>query len=224
MVKLCVFDMDGLLLDTERLLYLQNAIDISRELNYPMDEEFLRSQMGANWQLYQNNIVKKMGDDFPIEEYLNRLWARIDHIIENEKIAFRPGAKEILDYCKENDIKMVLATSTPYAKAIKCLENSGIKDYFEHIITGDMVEKGKPDPEIFLKAISFYPYDKSEIFVLEDGHNGTLAALGAGLRLILVEDLAYVSDEDRKNAELHTDSLLKAIDYLRSLNETTLSV
>ena len=221
MVKLCVFDMDGLLLDTERLLYLQSALIVSREMNYPMDEEFLCSQMGANWPLYKSNIIKKMGKDFPIEEYLDRLWERIDHIIENEKIPFRPGAKEILDYCKQNNIKMVIATSTPAEKSLKCLENAEIKDYFEHIITGDMVEKGKPDPEIFLKAISYYPYDKSEIFVLEDGHNGTLAATSAGLRLILVEDIAYVTDEDRNNAELHTDSLFKAIDYLRSINETT---
>ena len=213
--------MDGLLLDTERLLYLQNALDVSRELNYPMDEEFLRSQMGANWPLYRNNIIKKMGNDFPIDEYLDRLWKKIDHIIENDKIPFRPGAKEILDYCKENNIKMVLATSTPSEKALKCLENAHIKDYFEHIITGDMVEKGKPDPEIFLKAISYYPFNKNEIVVLEDGHNGSLAAIGAGLKLILVEDIAYVTDEDRNNADLHTDSLIHAIDYLRSINETT---
>lgn len=224
MIKLCIFDMDGLLLDTERFLYLYTGMEVSKDLGYPLEEDFLKSLMGSAWNLYRETIIQKMGNDFPIEEYLNRLWQRIDYLIENESIPLRKGALNILEYCKNNDITIALASSTPYDKAISCLKNAGIFEYFDYIVTGDMVTKGKPDPEIYLKVIEHYNYPIENIIALEDAHNGARSALGAGCRLILIEDMAYVDELDRKQAEFLPESLDEVIDYIRKENETTAGI
>ena len=224
MVKLCVFDMDGLLLDSERTLYLNNALEVSKNINYPIEEEFLCSLMGAGWDDYRRRLVAHMPDSFPIEEYLRQLWLRINDIIENGKIPLRKGVKDILDYCLNNSIKMAVATSTHHDVALKCLKNAGIYDYFDYVITGDMVEKSKPDPEIFNKAIDHYGISKEDVLIFEDGHNGALAALGTGARLVLVEDLAYVDDKDRKQAYLCLKDISDAIEYIRRENETASSL
>ena len=224
MVKLCVFDMDGLLLETERVLYLNNELSISKELGYDLSDEFFRSLMGGSWADYPDKIKQKAGKGFPYDTYIKELWRRIDDTLENGVIPLRPGAKDILEYCKKNNIFMAIATSTHSERAIKCLKNSGIHDLFDYIVTGDMVEKGKPDPEIFLKAISHFNIDKKDAIVFEDGHNGSLAARNGDLRLIIVEDLAYISQEDRKYALLTLNSLDQAIDFIRRENETTSSI
>lgn len=224
MIKLCVFDMDGLLLDSERYLYLNTELEISKKLGFPLSEEFFKSLMGGSWDVYPDRIVEHAGKDFPIEEYMNLLFKRIDEIVDYETIPLRPGAIEILNYCRQNNIKMAIATSTLKDTALKCLKNCGIYDYFDYIVTGDMVEKGKPDPEIFLKAIKHFNIDIQDALVFEDGHNGSLAAANGNCRLVIVEDLAYISKQDKEYAEVNLDSLMDAIDYIRRENETTSSI
>ena len=224
MVKLCVFDMDGLLLDSERVLYLSGGMEVSKALGYPLSEEFLRSLMGSAWNLYEEKIMEKMGKDFPMKQYLDGLFTRIDRILESGEIPLRPGAKQLLDYCKSKGIRMAIATSTPNKQAIKCLKKTGLYDYFDYVVTGDMVEKGKPEPDIFLKAIDYFGIDKKNTLVLEDGHNGAQAAMKGCCRLILVEDVARVEQEDRDYSEILPKDLSEVIDYIEKENEGTFSI
>ena len=224
MIRLCVFDMDGLLLDSERQLYLYNGMRISRELGYPIDEAFLRSMMGNDWRIYERKTAEHMGKDFPIDRYMSLLREKIHYVTRNEAIPLRPGAKELLDFCKENGYLMAIATSTHRKDALSCLKNSGIYDYFDYIITGDEVVNGKPDPEIFLKAIAHFDVDKSEAVILEDGHNGSVAAMRGACKLIIVEDLALIEEEEKRYAILHTHDLLDVIDLLRSDREAATGV
>ena len=142
----------------------------------------------------------------------------IAYTIENVPIPMMPGAMEVLDYCKKHGYLMAIATSTHKKQAYRCLKNAGILEYFDHIVTGDQVEKGKPDPEIYLKTLDYFKIDKSQALVLEDGHNGSRAALSAGIRLALIEDMAYVSEEDRKEAFLHSHDIRDVIPMLEKEN------
>ena len=211
--------MDGLLLDSERHMYSRLGAEVSRKLGMEIDLPFLRSMMGNDWKIYKQKVAEHMGKDFPIDEYMRLLNEGIDYTIENVPIPMRPGAREVLDYCKKSGYLMAIATSTHKKQAYRCLENAGIFDYFDHIITGDQVSKGKPDPEIYLKTLEYFGIDADEALVLEDGHNGSLAAFSAGIRLVIVEDLAYISEEDRQKAYLHTYDIRDVIPLLRSENE-----
>ena len=213
--------MDGLLLDSERQMYSRIGMEVSAKLNDPIDLEFLRSMMGNDWSIYRKKVAEYKGENFPIEEYMRLLNEGIAYTIANVPIPLRPGAKEVLDYCKENHYLMAIATSTHKKEAYQCLNNTGIFDYFDYISTGDEVTKGKPDPEIFLKAIAHFDVNKDEAIVLEDGHNGAQAAFKGGCRLVIVEDLAYLTDEDRQKAELHTYDIRDVIDLLRRDHEGT---
>ena len=219
MTKLIIFDMDGLLLDSERQMYSKLGMEVSSKLGMPVSLDFLASLMGNGWDIYERRLAEHMGKDFPIDEYMRLMHERITYTIENVPIPMRPGAREVLDYCKKSGYLMAIATSTHKKQAYRCLENAGIFDYFDHIITGDQVSKGKPDPEIYLKTLEYFGIDADEALVLEDGHNGSLAAFSAGIRLVIVEDLAYISEEDRQKAYLHTYDIRDVIPLLRSENE-----
>ena len=224
MIRACVFDMDGLLLDSERQLYSHCGLETSEELGRPVSLEFLSSLMGGSWQAYRDAFLREYGEDYPIDEYMKRFWEKAHYIIDNVAIPLRPGVQEILDYCKEEGIRMAVATSSHREDVEKCLHNAGIADYFECIITTDDVEHTKPDPAIFLKAIAELGEAKEETLVFEDGHNGARAAVNGHCRLVLVEDLAYLDDEDRRYADLWTDNILNAIELIKRENEGTAGI
>ena len=109
---------------------------------------------------------------------------------------------------------MAVATSTHRENAVKMLEKAGIRDYFETVVCGDDVSRSKPNPDIYLKVCGSYPFDKYDMVIFEDAHNGARAAINAGIPLILVPDIARVTEEDKKEAYLVINSLEKAIQYL----------
>lgn len=224
MIKLCVFDMDGLLLDSERQIYAATGKAVSEELGRPISLQFLTAQMGGSFKAYEDHVLETYGADYPLEEYWKRYWERANDLILNVRIPTRPGVIEILDYCKDNGIKMAIASSSKRYVIDSCLSNSGIKDYFDHIVSVEDVKQTKPDPEIFLKAIAHFDIDKNEALVFEDGHNGAQAAIRGNCPLIIVEDLAYVSEEDREKAVMVIDDIRKAIDYIEKENERTAGI
>lgn len=219
MIKLIIFDMDGLLLDSERQMYSKLGMEVSAKLGYPIDLAFLTSLMGNDWGLYEKMVAEYKGPDFPIKEYMRQMHEGIAYTIANVPIPMMPGAKEVLDYCKENKYLMAIATSTHKKEAYQCLTNAGILDYFDYIVTGDQVKRGKPDPEIYLNVLEHFGVSADDALVLEDGHNGSQAAFKAGCRLAIVEDLAKLTDEDRQKAYLHTHDIRDVIDLLRRENE-----
>lgn len=223
MIKLCIFDMDGLLIDSERQMWMKSMDIAAKEQGRIMTEEFHITFMGASLSEVAVMLKKEYGEDFDPDLFFNRC-VEINAEIMKQGIPLCKGAKELLDYCKENGIKMCIGTSTARIGTMNLLKIDGILDYFDGIVCGDEIKHGKPAPDIYLECFNKFNFDKSEALIFEDGQAGAYAAIATGIRLVLVPDLAYLNEEVRSKAYKVLDSLDKTIELIKEENETTTSI
>ena len=143
----------------------------------------------------------------------------VPNIVETGQMRLKPGAAEILKSLEDNKIPAGLASSSPRVVIDKVLGPHDLLRYFDTIVSGDMVERGKPDPEIFLKCAAQLgiPESKySETFVIEDSHNGIRAAYAAGMQPVMVPDLLPATDEMRRLSAAVLPSLTEVTEWLQS--------
>lgn len=216
-VRLCIFDMDGLLIDSERI-YLESALECSRIHNYGVSEELIRKTMGNNAEETKRRFFETMGEDFPYENFRKDRLVIQDAYLENHSVEKKKGCDELLDYLDEKKILKAVATSTRRVRANQFLKSAGLTGRFDHIVYGDDLKESKPRPEIYLRAVSAFDIDKSEILAFEDSGNGILSAVGAGIEVVLVPDLAYVADEVKEKSFTVLHDLTEAVKLIDEIN------
>lgn len=192
--KAFVFDMDGLIFDSERIV--QRSWNISgQKLGLGNVGEHIYNTLGMNRasrkKYYEDHIRK----DFPFEEFSALTRKTFFEIVDAEGLPMKAGVKEILTYGKENGIKIALATSSSRDYAMKCLKDAGIDIYFDGIVCGDMVSRSKPDPEIYLRACELAGVEPGEAVAFEDAPAGVEAAYRAGMKVVMVPDLVEPSEK-----------------------------
>lgn len=219
-IELVIFDLDGLLVDSEKHMWGRNMKILGDELGYKYDTKWHQSLMGSAHDSFRRSCLNFYGNDFPFDTYFQKLIELNEKSIDNKEIPLMNGAIEILEYLKNNNIKFTLATSTKIDLAKKMLSSCGIDKYFNIITTGDEVNKGKPAPDIYNVAVSKFDVPKENVIVLEDGHVGFTAAYNAGLDCVIVEDFAILQDFDRQNAYKVVHNLKEVITLIE--NSTTL--
>lgn len=202
-MKTVIFDIDGLLVDTERLFLIAGET-VFPEMGYPYDVELFKRCIGKNRTGTKYEIFATFGEDFPFDEYIVKIYDEIFGLMDDGKLDIKPYVIEALDYFKENGYKMAIGTSSYYEKATKVLKNKNILHYFDEIVTGDMVEHGKPSPEIFLKAAERLGEKPEDIIVFEDSFNGVIAGYDGGFKVVMIPDILQPSDEIlAKTTEVH---------------------
>ncbi len=208
-----IFDMDGVLFDSERAI--MNAwIELARRHNVKDIEKAYLLCTGVNVEKTKEIIMDYYGPDFPYDDYAKEATEIFFNIYSDYKLPMKKGVFELLDFLKENNKKIALASSTPNWLVKKELEAQGLIKYFDKIITGDMVKRSKPDPDIYLKAINALGVDASNLYAIEDSFNGVRSATSANLKTIMVPDLKKPDSEMQSLAITIEDDLLKVIDYL----------
>lgn len=216
--SLVIFDMDGLMFDTETVSC--EAWKLSGEKNgYVIDKNMFMNFLGTNHNSIKNLLIKSFGSDAPIDTIISDRNNFAIKLITENGLGIKKGLKELLKYLKENNIKRAVATSTSKTRALELLTIAGIESDFNYIICGDEVTKSKPDPEIFLKAAEKLNCLPSECIVLEDSRFGIQAARSAGMRGILVPDMLEPDTEMLKNSFKKVDNLLQVIDIINSESE-----
>ncbi|WP_294156581.1 HAD family phosphatase [uncultured Clostridium sp.] len=215
-VNAVIFDMDGVLIDTERISF--NAFkEVLGGYNYVMSEEFYLTMIGRNVKSIKEIMLAEYGRDFPFEEvYEKKVKIAVD-TIDRDGVIVKPGVHEIVDYLKDNDYKVAVATSTSRERAHYLLEQVGIKDKIDYIICGDQVENSKPNPEIFLKAAKGIGAEPQNCMVIEDSDAGILAASRAGMRGINVPDMKMPDENMKKLAYKICSSLYEVRTYIESM-------
>ena len=215
MIKAVIFDMDGTLLDSERigLKAWQYVID---KYSLPFDLSLPYRSIGLNYTSMQNLFLTELGDDYPFEKYWKCVKQKFSEYEEKNGISVKQGFNELCTYLKANKIGMYVATSTYHASAAKELEHSGILGYFDGIIGGDEITKGKPDPEIFIKAAELSGYNKENCLVIEDSTNGLKAGINSGIRTVYIKDIVDVPSEIADKAYAKCEALDDVIDVIKN--------
>jgi len=213
MIKGVIFDMDGLMIDSETVTY-QMFVKKLKLLGYnDFDEEDYKKCLGKNKKGICQVFIDKYGDEFPIVEFWNETHIWIDESLRNY-VPLKKGLIELLHFLKEHQYRTVVATSSERKRVDEILSNANIIQYFDDMVCGDEVSKGKPDPETFLTACQKINILPEEALVLEDSEAGILAAYNGKIDVICVPDKKYPDEQFAKKTVKIVKSLLDVIDYL----------
>lgn len=212
-----VFDMDGLMFDSERIVQYSWTKAGMALVNRDLGKEIYHT-LGFNKKKRREYFKKLLGEDFDFETFQVIASFYYYHYLRSNGIPIKKGLLELLNYLKENDFAIALATSSSYKNTIKHLKEVHIEQYFDVIITGDQVNKAKPDPEIYLKACAKLKVEPQNAYALEDSYDGILAAYNAHMKPIFVPDLLKDSKPIDEYIITKCDSLLAVRDYLEGSN------
>lgn len=216
MIKAIVFDMDGVIFDTEKL-YRKHWMITAKEFGIPEDTmgELCNLIAGSTKERNEKLMKSRFGEDFDYMLFREKTMSRMDQEISENGVELKPGVVELFDHLKENGYLIGLATSTQRERAERNLSNAGILHYFDEIVYGGIVANGKPAPDIYLKACQDLGVKPEEAIGIEDSINGVKSSAAAGLYTIMVIDLIEPTDEIRPMTYKIFNSLFEVMDLLR---------
>mgnify|MGYP002520340344 CR=1 FL=1 len=216
--KAVVFDMDGVIFDSEKLVVLCWQ-EIADKYNIIGIEEQCRLCLGLNREAARQKMLEHYGLDFPYDTYKQETSADYHAKYDGGRLPMKPGIKELLQFLKENGYHIGLASSTRYEVVRQQLEDAGILPYFETLTCGDMVKKSKPEPDIFLKAAETLGVNPQDCIVIEDSYNGIRAASRACMFPIMVPDMIAPDEEMKQLAKAIFSDLHEVRDFLSKKKE-----
>ena len=215
MKKAVIFDMDGLMIDSERVTYNEYVKKLAQLGHHDFTEELYRNCLGKNKQGICQVFIDHYGQDFPMTEVWDDVHVWIDESLR-QYVPKKKGLVELLEYLKANNYKTIVATSSGRARVDEILKNADLTKYFDDTICGDEVTHGKPHPEIFLTACQKLDVKPEEALVLEDSEAGILAAYDGHIDVICVPDMKYPEPQFVEKVTKIVDSLDEVIDYLKA--------
>lgn len=222
MVSGIIFDMDGVLIDSERQSN-EGWLWAAEQLGVDMPMWLIDSFKGAPAEL-----CCKFFDDYykGAIDYWEAKELRTQHVYkirETEGIPVKNGVKDIFEYIRNNGLKCAVATSTRRESAEKTLHEIGVWDYLDAVVYGDEVEHGKPEPDIFLRAAKAIGISPSEAVVVEDSINGIKAGYAADMRVVHIPDTIAIDDDIRKLTYMVCADLNGLIDVVESINKPVIN-
>lgn len=220
MIKGAVFDMDGLMFDSERITYeiWQTMMD-EKGLEYSLD--IFKKTIGLRVDESEKLYKKIYGETFEYQPLRNRSRTTFIDRVTSEGVPIKKGLFELLEYIKSQNLKTAVATSTSSQTALKVLKMAGVYDYFDDFVCGDSVVHSKPHPEVFLTAAQKIGVSPTDCVAFEDSINGIKSAYCAKMTTVMVPDYLQPTDEIRPMISFLCSDLSKAVQFLQSENNIT---
>lgn len=207
-----VFDMDGLIFDSERAGY-ECWKEVLASYGFREIDALYNACIGCSRVRTERLVREAFGEDFPFEAFIREVFVIYTARYGGGKMPLKTGAREILIRLKELGKKTALASSSEQETVLGLLGAAGLLEYFDGIVTGDMVTRSKPEPDIFLAACRLLGTAPERTYAVEDSYNGIRAAHAGGLRPVMVPDMLPATDEMRSLAEDVEDDLFGVIAY-----------
>ena len=213
MLELVVFDVDGLMIDTESVW--KNAFDKAGDkYGIPnLGDTLFPSLIGKRLEDEQELLDRLLPSD--IQNQLINEWRQIGLGSLEREVPVKPGLYEMLDYLEQHHIKKAVATTTRRELTEQRLKKIGVYNRFDYVLCGDEVTKRKPDPEIYLSVLKKMNTDAKNALVLEDSVVGVEAAYRAGIDCIQVPDLIAPTEVQEKQTICIVKDLMEARDYIQ---------
>lgn len=213
MIKAVIFDLDGLLIDSEIVSY-KIYKEILNQFGYRFSiEEYAQNYSGKTEVNNVTNLIDRYNLPWTVEIGLDNVFKIEDKFI-NAGIDLKTGAKELLTYLKENNFKVAIASSSTKDRALTILKQHNLVEYFDEFVFGNEVEKGKPNSDIFLKACDKLLENPEECLVLEDSEAGIQAAYSANIPVICIPDIKVPNQHYLNMTKEVLSSLEEVINYL----------
>ena len=209
--KLIIFDMDGLMFDTEKMYYKScKKFALDYGFSYDIDK---RNQMAG---MSESGIHRFIAADIGSEEKTTQFRTKLKEYREEyfktyDKSLKKEGLYQLLEFIKENNVRACVASSSSREKVSFLLDKENISGYFDFIISGEELKESKPNPEIFIKAIEKSGVNKNGALILEDSNNGYKAAKASGIDYFIIHDTSFDKNFD---ADRELDNLYQVIDYI----------
>ena len=214
--KAVIFDMDGLLFDTE-IVYYEASQMVADQMGFPYDKELYLKYLGVSdeevWANY-HQIFASFGKN-NVQKFINDAYEETIRRFSLGAVQLKPGVIELLDFLEEHRIPKVVASSNQRHIIELLLEKNQLTNYFETIVSAENVKRAKPDLEIFLLAHEYLGTKKQETLVLEDSKNGILAAASAEIPVIMIPDLLAPSEDLQQKTLAVLSSLHEVPGYLK---------
>lgn len=214
-----VFDVDGVLFDTERLAH-GVWLEVSARMGWPQVGQRYLEFVGQNRADLLQAMLEQFGPDFPRETFMEICSLTLQERMEREGVPVKAGVTEILGFLQAHQIPAALATSTRKERTERRMDMTGLGRYFQTVITGDQVAHSKPNPEIYQIACRRLGVDPAHTLAVEDSPNGIRSASAAGMLVVMIPDLIPPTPELEKLLFRRFDSLLELRDWLSGTLES----
>lgn len=215
MLQGVLFDMDGVLFDTERMA-AQIEQEILQEMGHTLPPDFYTRICGSNATQVRYEFLQVLGQNFAYDDFVQQLNNAMADKIARDGMPKMPGVDETLQYLQQQGYKMAVASSSNNDTIRRFIEAADIAHYFSAVVSGDMIQNSKPAPDIFLAAAAAIGLPSNQCLAVEDSINGVRSAIAAGCVTVMVPDMLPPTPDIEENAAAILPSLRQLPAFLQN--------